>query len=110
MSELQKSFAKAKLAKLPPEAPPILDDPDMNSASASSMYPLQETGHDDGDDSSSASSAGTAVPSPTKNLFARPNRGCVPWILRCTYIYIYIKPYVTSIQLIKRTDRHNQRP
>lgn len=68
MSELQKSFAKAKLAKLPPEAPPILD-------SSSSMDPLQETGHEEEDDSSSASSTGTAVPSPTKQLFARPNRG-----------------------------------
>lgn len=68
MSELQKSFAKAKLAKLPPEAPRILDG-------GSSMDPLQETGHEEEDDSSSASSTGTAVPSPTKQLFARPNRG-----------------------------------
>lgn len=80
MSELQKSFAKAKLAKLPPEAPPILDHLDLSSASpasSASMDPLQEAGHDNGDDSSSASSTGTAVPSPTKQLFARPSRGCV---------------------------------
>ncbi|KJK63169.1 MhpC [Aspergillus parasiticus SU-1] len=54
MSELQKSFAKAKLAKLPPEAPPF------------SMHP-----HRDEDDSESASSTGTVVPSPSRQLFAR---------------------------------------
>ncbi|KAE8387677.1 Alpha/Beta hydrolase protein [Aspergillus alliaceus] len=53
MSELQKSFAKAKLAKLPPEAPPI------------PMHPRDE------DDSESASSTGTVVPSPSRQLFAR---------------------------------------
>lgn len=53
MSELQKSFAKAKLAKLPPEAPPT------------PMHPRDE------DDSESASSTGTVVPSPGRQLFAR---------------------------------------
>ena len=81
MSDLQKSFAKAKLAKLSPEAPPILDDPGAGAGagapSSSSMYSLEEEASHDGDDSSSASSTGTAVPSPTRQLFARPNRGCV---------------------------------
>ncbi|GAB1204177.1 Protein phosphatase methylesterase 1 [Aspergillus pseudonomiae] len=54
MSELQKSFAKAKLAKLPPEAPPF------------SMHPFR-----DEEDSESASSTGTVVPSPSRQLFAR---------------------------------------
>lgn len=59
MSEFQKSFAKATLAKLPPIS-------DLMS-------------HDDGwaEDASSASSAsstGTLVPSPTKQLFARPKQ------------------------------------
>ncbi|KAE8324334.1 Alpha/Beta hydrolase protein [Aspergillus sergii] len=54
MSELQKSFAKAKLAKLPFEAPPF------------SMHPPR-----DEDDSESASSTGTVVPSPSRQLFAR---------------------------------------
>ncbi|KAE8353025.1 Alpha/Beta hydrolase protein [Aspergillus coremiiformis] len=53
MSELQKSFAKAKLAKLPPEASPI------------PMHPRDE------DDSESTSSTGTVVPSPSRQLFAR---------------------------------------
>ncbi|KAL2821714.1 Alpha/Beta hydrolase protein [Aspergillus cavernicola] len=57
MSDLQKSFAKSKLAKLPPEPPPIPESPADN----------------DGDvDDDSASSTDTVTPSPTKQLFARP--------------------------------------
>lgn len=56
MSDLHKSFARSKLASLPPDPPSMPD-------------------HDD--DSSSASSAGTVVPSPTQNLFTRPGRGYV---------------------------------
>ena len=77
MSDLQKSFAKAKLAKLPLEAPPILDHPEAGAPLSSSIYSLEEEASHEGDDSSSASSTGTAVPSPTRQLFARPNRGCV---------------------------------
>ncbi|KAL5332777.1 Alpha/Beta hydrolase protein [Aspergillus crustosus] len=55
MSDLQKSFAKSKLAKLPLEPPPIPDT-------------LAEENEDD----SSASSTETVTPSPTKQLFARP--------------------------------------
>ncbi|KAL4993417.1 protein phosphatase methylesterase 1 [Aspergillus recurvatus] len=53
MSNLQKSFAKSKLAKLPPEPPPI---PECSA-------------DEDGD---SASSTETVTPSPVKQLFARP--------------------------------------
>lgn len=69
MSELQKSFAKAKLAQLPSEAPMIPEQP----AGGSTMHPIGESDND----SSDASSTATAVPSPTRQLFARPNRGCV---------------------------------
>ncbi|KAL4740995.1 protein phosphatase methylesterase 1 [Aspergillus similis] len=55
MSDLQKSFAKSKLAKLPPEPPPI---PEC-------------TADEDGD---SESSTETVTPSPVKQLFARPER------------------------------------
>lgn len=57
MSDLQKSFAKAKLAKLPSDVPVFneLDEEDSSSAS-------------------SASSTGTIRPSVAQNLFARPNR------------------------------------
>ncbi|KAL4821515.1 protein phosphatase methylesterase 1 [Aspergillus spinulosporus] len=53
MSDLQKSFAKSKLAKLPSEPPPI---PDC-------------VADEDGD---SGSSTETVTPSPVKQLFARP--------------------------------------
>ncbi|EAW08425.1 carboxylesterase-mitochondrial 37S ribosomal protein YmS2 [Aspergillus clavatus NRRL 1] len=65
MSDLHKSFAKSKLAKLPPEAPATFD--------SSSMNPHDETSHDD--DSSSVSSAGTVIPSPSRQLFARTRQG-----------------------------------
>ncbi|KAL2849126.1 Alpha/Beta hydrolase protein [Aspergillus pseudoustus] len=61
MSDLQKSFAKSKFAKLPPEPPPIPE------------YPAGDDVHDDGD-SNSNSSTETVTPSPTKQLFARPGR------------------------------------
>ncbi|KAH8431843.1 putative ribosomal protein/carboxylic ester hydrolase (Ppe1) [Aspergillus melleus] len=68
MSELQKSFAKAKLAKFPSELPPV-----------PGMEPHEEVDKD----SSSVSSTGTVVPSPTKQLFSRPARGStsttLPW-------------------------------
>ncbi|KAL3461066.1 Alpha/Beta hydrolase protein [Aspergillus heterothallicus] len=57
MSDLQKSFAKSRLAKLPPEPPPIPE------------YPADIDAHDDGDSNSSTE---TITPSPTKRLFARP--------------------------------------
>lgn len=60
MSEFQKSFAKAKLAKLPPEAPMAEAIPDVN-----------ETQDEEGSSASSLSSTGTLVPSPTRHLFAR---------------------------------------
>lgn len=60
MSELQKSFAKSKLAKLPPEVP-----------TGDLMNTLEETQEEDGSSASSLSSTGTLVPSPTRQLFAR---------------------------------------
>ncbi|KKA24633.1 Protein phosphatase methylesterase 1 [Rasamsonia emersonii CBS 393.64] len=64
MSDFQKEFVKSRLAKLPPEAPPLLDDADDTAA------PHHD---DDSSSASSASSTGTVVPSPGKNLFARPS-------------------------------------
>ncbi|GIK02188.1 protein phosphatase methylesterase 1 [Aspergillus viridinutans] len=65
MSDLHKAFAKSKLAKLPPEAPPLSDSSSMNHPAESS--------HDE--DSSSVSSAGTVIPSPSRQLFARASPG-----------------------------------
>ena len=69
MSDLHKAFAKSKLAKLPPEAPPLSD------SESSSMNPPAENSHDE--DSSSVSSAGTVIPSPSRQLFARASHGYV---------------------------------
>ncbi|KAJ5086115.1 Protein phosphatase methylesterase 1 [Penicillium argentinense] len=64
MSELQKSFAKSKLAKLPPEAP-MFD----------TITHLEESREEDGSSASSVSSTGTLMPSPTRHLFARTGSG-----------------------------------
>lgn len=60
MSDLQKSFAKAKLGRLPSEAP-------MSEPIATLNSPQEE----EGSSASSLSSTGTLVPSPTRHLFAR---------------------------------------
>ncbi|KAF4166459.1 hypothetical protein CNMCM6936_006545 [Aspergillus lentulus] len=65
MSDLHKAFAKSKLAKLPPEAPLLSESSSMNHPAESS--------HDE--DSSSVSSAGTVIPSPSRQLFARASQG-----------------------------------
>ncbi|KAJ5897171.1 hypothetical protein N7504_007459 [Penicillium tannophilum] len=59
MSELQRSFARSKLAMLPPEAP--MTDP----------IGIPESRDEDNSSASSLSSTGTLVPSPTRHLFAR---------------------------------------
>ena len=64
MSELHKSFAKSQLGKLPPEAPTF-----------DSMS--EDARDEDGSSVSSASSTGTLVPSPTRQLFARAGRRSV---------------------------------
>lgn len=71
MSDLQKSFAKAKLGKLPSEVPMYhpMDIPEENR-------------EEDGSSASSVSSTGTLMPSPTRNLFARRGAGYV-----CFFVY-----------------------
>jgi protein phosphatase methylesterase 1 len=78
MSELQRSFARAQLARLPPEAPFIFDEREEDEAED-----VNENNENDEDTSekdarsasdSSASSTGTVVPSPTKHLFEKSNR------------------------------------
>ena len=69
MSDLQKAWAKKKLSI-------------MGQDSFNELDEEQETGHvpelpeivdDDSSSASSASSTGTIVPSPSRNLFARPD-------------------------------------
>ncbi|KAL9109629.1 MAG: hypothetical protein Q9187_008142, partial [Circinaria calcarea] len=81
MSDLQRAFAKAKLAGLPfePPMPPDLvqggEEEEEAEVEERDDYfrplpnPMQE---DDSSSASSASSAGTIRPSPSKHLFARP--------------------------------------
>lgn len=77
MSDLQRSFAKAKLAGLPfePPLPPNQLEED-DEVDFDDLKPLPESTQDDDSSSassaSSASSTGTIRPLPSKHLFARP--------------------------------------
>lgn len=92
MSDLQRSFAKAKLAGLPfePPLPPSQllegededeDEDEGESEENDDLKPLPDAAQDDDSSSassaSSASSTGTIRPSSSKRLFARPNKGSV---------------------------------
>lgn len=76
MSDLQKSFLKAKLASLPPEAPMppgvIMEDETEEDDLDRLPERTQDTPDDDSSSASSASSTGTIRPVPHRNLFARP--------------------------------------
>lgn len=74
MSDLQKAFVKARLAKLPPDIP-VLDENENEDSSASreNNSTIEEEDDLDSSSTSSASSAGTIVPSAAQNLFARPS-------------------------------------
>ena len=78
MSDLQRSFAKAKLAGLPfePPLPPMHVEDDEGEDEVNDLKPLPDLSQDDDSSSassaSSASSTGTIRPSPSKHLFARP--------------------------------------
>lgn len=78
MSDLQRSFAKAKLAGLPFEPPLPANQlhEDDEEDEPDDLKPLPDSSQDDDSSSassaSSASSTGTIRPSPSKHLFARP--------------------------------------
>ncbi|KAL2007961.1 hypothetical protein VTN00DRAFT_7943 [Thermoascus crustaceus] len=106
MSDLQKSFAKSRLARLPPEPPPIFDELD-EERDAQAMHLHQDGGHDDDSSSasSSASSTGTVIPSPSKNLFARkgPSGRQGPLSLSWTEFYaqeLYLEEDVDGIHIV----------
>lgn len=65
MSDLQKSFMKKKFTPYHPSQAPVLEEREED-APATTM-------NEGEDDSSDQSSTGTVVPSPTENLFAKPN-------------------------------------
>ena len=74
MSDLRRSFAKAKLATLPyePPLPPQQVDEEDDTFDSGDLRPSDSAQDDDSSSASSASSTGTIIPSPSKNLFARP--------------------------------------
>lgn len=74
MSELQKAWAKSRLSAggLVPE---VFDERDEEEGQEADNYLAELPEPHPDDDSSSASSAsstGTIIPSPSRNLFARP--------------------------------------
>jgi protein phosphatase methylesterase 1 len=71
MSDLQRSFAKAKLAGLPPFPPDTFDEEDEEETDAFIELPADHL-DDDSSSASSASSTGTIRPTSSQNLFARP--------------------------------------
>ena len=68
MSELQRKWAKAKMTTMAPDSFNELDE----EGEMGSLPELPEFMDDDSSSASSASSTGTIVPSPSRNLFARP--------------------------------------
>jgi protein phosphatase methylesterase 1 len=68
MSELQKKWAKAKMNSV---ATGIIREADEDGETGY-VPELPEFMDDDSSSASSASSTGTIVPSPSRNLFARP--------------------------------------
>ncbi|KAI0906376.1 protein phosphatase methylesterase 1 [Ustulina deusta] len=67
MSDLQKAWAKNRLGAMPFETFDELEEEEIGS-----LPELPEHFDDDSSSASSASSTGTVIPSPSQNLFARP--------------------------------------
>ncbi|EXJ79581.1 hypothetical protein A1O3_07860 [Capronia epimyces CBS 606.96] len=71
MSDFQRSFARAHLSRLPPE-PPAIPDEQQDATREDSLDIRPSSPNDSLSSASSASSTGTIVPSPSRNLFERP--------------------------------------
>ena len=103
MSDLQRSFAKVKLANLPfePPLPPSSvedgkeeeekkeDDDDELDSLKPVPDPTQDDDSSSASSASSASSTGTIRPSPSKLLFARP-KGFVQSSTFYRYLLLYV--------------------
>ena len=100
MSDLQRSFAKAKLAGLPFDPPLPPNELYMNDGveedeedERDDVKPLPDSIQDDDSSSassaSSASSTGTIRPSPSKHLFARPKGFVLSLEFSCTTFYLW---------------------
>ncbi|KAL3423561.1 protein phosphatase methylesterase 1 [Phlyctema vagabunda] len=86
MSDLQRAFAKAKLAGLPAFAPEPFLEEDEEEETDSFPEPLVEDDSSSASSASSASSTGTIRPTSSRNLFARPQGSpskrtmdAIPW-------------------------------
>jgi len=83
MSDLQRQFAKAKLAGFPP--PDAFDEDEEEETDSFADLPVDHP-DDDSSSASSASSTGTIRPATSRNLFARPQSSAnrktldqIPW-------------------------------
>lgn len=75
MSDLQRSFAKTHLSKLPPEPPPIFNEEDELQEQVADLR--ASSPNDSSSSASSASSTGTIVPSASRNLFEKPRGSAI---------------------------------
>lgn len=72
MSDLQRHFAKAKLAAFPLPDSLEEEDGEDDETDGFAELPVEQHTDDDSSSASSASSTGTIRPAIGKNLFARP--------------------------------------
>lgn len=79
MSDLQRSFAKVHLAKLPPEPPPVFEEQEQEQEELDDQVAnlRASSPNDSSSSASSASSTGTIVPSASRNLFEKPRGAAI---------------------------------
>ncbi|EXJ64580.1 protein phosphatase methylesterase 1 [Cladophialophora yegresii CBS 114405] len=75
MSDLQRSFARTHLSRLPPEPPTIPDEQAEQRDDVGDLRPGSP--NDSSSSASSTSSTGTIVPSPSRNLFEKPRSSAI---------------------------------
>ncbi|KAJ9609077.1 Protein phosphatase methylesterase 1 [Cladophialophora chaetospira] len=75
MSDLQRSFARTHLSRLPPEPPTIPDEQGEEQDDVDDLRPGSP--NDSSSSASSASSTGTVVPSPSRKLFEKPRSSAI---------------------------------
>lgn len=73
MSDLQRTFAKAKLASYPAAPPTPLDEAEEEEETDGFTELPVDDDSSSASSASSASSTGTIIPSSNQNLFARPH-------------------------------------
>jgi protein phosphatase methylesterase 1 len=84
MSDLQRSFAKTQLARLPPEVSPTFDENEEIEDNAEDIPPTSP--NDSSSSASSVDSTDTIIPSARRNLFERP-RG---YVLHIIYLFLML--------------------